>query len=149
MTSRKIKRFAGMLDGLEVRWRKTPPVRVQWYKPPRRNTLPLLRYSVNPGKTMILKVMVTAPEPDDHCPISVALFQHDGRFMFDASFSVDDAEVAIDWLRRLFAEKSVVEVAEKHGQWAGSYCGRPKGHLPGIKLDPAFTRSWLGTYDTT
>ncbi len=148
MTARKIRDFTAALEGLDARWRKTPPVRVEWYEPRRRNTLPLSRYSVNPGKTMIVKVTVAPSDADNDRPISIALFQIDGRFMFDTSFGIDDAEKAVGWLRRLFTEKSVVEVAEKNGKWAGSYCGRPKGRLPGLKMAAAITRSWLGTHDT-
>ncbi len=137
-----------MLDGLNARWRKTPPARVEWYKPPLRRTLPLLRYAVNPGKTMILKVMILPADSQWPAVISVALFQIDGRFMFDTSFALDDAGRAMVWLRRLLTEKSVVEVAEKNGQWAASYCGRPKRHLPGLRIYPAFKRSWFGKYDT-
>ncbi len=145
--SRKITDFATTLDGLDARWRKTPPVRVEWYKPPLRRTLPLLRYAVNPAKTMILKVMILPADSDWPALISVALFQNDGRFMFDTRFDLEDDKKAAAWLRRLFAERSVVEVAEKNRQWAGSYFGRPKAHLPGLKMVPAYTRSWLGTYD--
>jgi hypothetical protein len=148
MTNRKISDFASALEHLDTHWRKTPPVRIEWYKPPRRKTLPLLRYSVNPGKTMILKVMISPPDPENHRPISVALFRIDGRFMFDTSFGLDDAEKATIWLRRLFTDKSVVGVAEKNGEWAGSTCGRPNGYLPGLKMPPSFTRSWLGKHDT-
>jgi hypothetical protein len=148
MTDRNIRAFGAALDHLDTRWRKTPPVRVAWYKPPPRSTLPLLRYAVNPRKTMILKVMICPPELEDPCPISVALFGIDGRFMYDTSFALDEVEKATAWLRRLFAEKSVVEVAEQNGKWAGAYCGKPNGHLPGLRAVPAFTRSWLGTYDT-
>jgi len=147
MTTRKISDFATMLDGLDARWRKTPPVRIEWYKPPLRRTLPLLRYAVNPAKTMIVKVMILPADSEGPAIIAVAVFQIDGRFMFDTRFDFGDAEKATTWLQRLFSEKSVVEVAEKNGQWAGSYCGRPKGHLSGLTMDPAFTRSWLGTYD--
>jgi hypothetical protein len=148
MTNRKISDFASVLEHFDTRWRKTPPVRIEWYKPPRRKTLPLLRYSVNPGKTMILKVMVLTADSEGPALISVALFQIDGRFMFDTTFDLDDAQNAITWLRRLFTEKSVVEVVEKNAEWAGSYCGRPGGHLPGLKMNPTFTRSWLGKHDT-
>jgi hypothetical protein len=148
MTNRKISDFALALERLDTRWRKTPPVRIEWYKPPRRSTLPLLRYSVNPGKTMILKVMVLPGGSELDVSISVALFQIDGRFMFDTSFGIDDGEKATAWLVRLFTDKSVVEVAQKNGQWAGSTCGRPNGHVLQPKMDSAFTRSWLGKHDT-
>ena len=91
--------------------------------------------------------MVVPADSEGPAFISVALFQSDGRFMFDTRFDFDDAEKVTTWLRRLFTEKSVVEVAQKNGQWAGSYCGRPKRHLPGLRMYPAFTRSWLGKYD--
>ncbi len=122
-------------------------MRVEWYKPPLRRTLPLLRYAVNPARTIILKVMVAPADSEGPAFISVALFEIDGRFMLDTRFDLEDTEKATTWLQRLFTEKSVVEVAEKNGQWAGSYFGRPKGHLPGLKMDPAYTRSWLGKYD--
>jgi len=147
MTNRKIRDFASALERLDTRWRKTPPVRVEWYKPPRRDTLPLLRYSVNPRKTMILKVMVLPAGSEGPTLISVALFRIDGRFMFDTTFDLDDAEKATAWLQRLFADESVVEVAEKNGEWAGSSCGRRDGSLPGLNVDSAYTRSWLGGHD--
>jgi hypothetical protein len=147
MTNRKIRKFSVALERLDTHWRKTPPVRVEWYKPPRRNTLPLLRYSVNPGRTMILKVMVLAADSERPADISVALFRSDGRFMFDTRFDLDRAERAVTWLRRLFADETVVDVAEKNGEWAGSSCGRPHAHLPGLKIDRAYARSWLGKHD--
>lgn len=94
-TDRTITDLATALDHLGVRWRRTPPVRVEWYKPPLRRTLPLLRYAVNPGKTMIAKVMVLPPAIETPASISVALFQIDGIFMFDTSFNLD--EVARPW----------------------------------------------------
>jgi hypothetical protein len=148
VTAGKLRDFAAALDGLNARWRKIPPVRLEWYKPPRRNTFPLLRYAVNPDKSMILKVMVTPTMRGNYRPISVALFQTDGRFMFDTSFAVADADKAIEWLRRLLTEKSVVAVSQIDGQWAGSYCGPPNGHRPDPRTDSTFTRSWLGKYDS-
>jgi len=119
MTHRQVSDFAVALDALGTRWRKTPPARIEWYRPPRRSTLPALRYSVNPAKTMILKVMISPLNPENHRPISVALFQIDGRFMFDKSFSLDDTGKAMTWLRRLLTDKSVVGVEEKNGRWQG------------------------------
>jgi len=37
--------------------------------------------------------------------------------MCDTSFSFDDPEKAIRWLRRLFTEKSTVGQREKNGKW--------------------------------
>jgi len=152
MTHRQISDFAVALDELGTRWRKTPPARIEWYRPPRRSTLPVLRYSVNPAKTMILKVMVSQLDPENHRPISVALFQIDGRFMFDTSFSLDDTGKATTWLRRLLTDKSVVGVHEKNGRWAGSACWSFNARLSGPQRapqrTPSFTRSWLGTHDT-
>ncbi|HEX3548880.1 MAG TPA: hypothetical protein VHT53_00785, partial [Candidatus Elarobacter sp.] len=139
------------LQRLDARWRKTPPVRVDWYKPPPRNTLPLLRYAVNPGKTLILKVVVLRAEADAPEAISVALFDIDGEFMFDTSFrGASKVNKVLAWLRDLFADKTVVDVAENDGQWAGSRYG-PKGAppLPGFEnFAPAYSRSWLGKHDS-
>jgi hypothetical protein len=148
MTHRQVSDFAVALDALGTRWRKTPPARIEWYRPPRRSTLPALRYSVNPAKTMILKVMISPLNPENHRPISVALFQIDGRFMFDKSFSLDDTGKAMTWLRRLLTDKSVVGVEEKNGRWAGSACRSFNARLSAPQWTPSFTRSWLGTHDT-
>ncbi len=107
--------------------------------------MPLLRYAVNPGKTMILKVMVLPTDSEGLAHISFAVFQIDGRFMYDTSVDLDDSQKATTWLRRLFTDKSVIEVAEKNGDWAGSQCRPPNGHLPAVGY--AYARSWLGTYD--
>jgi hypothetical protein len=63
--------------------------------------------------------------------------------MCDTRFSFDDAEKAIRRLRRLFTEKSTVEQRAKNGKWDGPNCGPPGRR----KVEPTFTRSWLGTYD--
>ena len=147
-TAQDISDFAAALDHLGVRWRKMPPVRVEWYKPPRRNTLPLLRYCVNPGKTMILKVAVCPADSEGPAFISFALFDIGGRFMLDTTFRLLDAKKATAWLRYLFADKSIVEVIEKKGTRVGSYCGRPNGQFLRSDTPPAYTLSWLGKHDS-
>ncbi len=145
-----VRQFEASLLSLEARWRKTPPVRIDWYKAPRRSTLPLLRYAVNPRKSMILKVVVLPADGDVPEIISVALFDVNGEFMFDSSFhGGNQVENAVVWLRALFADELVVEVAEEDGQWAGSRCA-PKNAppLPGFEtFSAAYARSWLGGHD--
>jgi hypothetical protein len=83
LTMSRISEFATTLDGLDARWRKTPPVRVKWYKPPLRRTPADPSYAVSPAKTMFLKVMILTADSEGPALISVALFKSTGRFMFD------------------------------------------------------------------
>jgi hypothetical protein len=99
---------------------------------------------------MILKVMVLSPDADGPESISVALFDIEGEFMFDSSIEgANWIKNAIAWLRALFADELVVEVAVEDGSWAGSRCA-PKNAppLPGFaSFSAAYARSWLGRHD--
>ena len=105
-------------------------MRVEWYKPPRRNTLPLLLYSVNPGKTLILKVMVCPRDDCDAECISFAVFGIDGRFMFDTRFGLEHADKAIDLVQDLLAEKnrdSCVRAGRRMGAVGSAFDRVPTG----------------------
>jgi hypothetical protein len=150
VTQRDVRKFEASLLSLGIRWRKRPPVRLDWYKT-RRSTLPLLRYAVNSRKTMVVKVAVLPADDDVPEIISVAVFQINGDFMYETSFrGANRLKNTMSWLRALFADELVVEVSEEGGRWAGSRCA-PKNAppLPGFEtFMAAYARSWLGGHDT-